>query len=414
MSDPNPKNGSNGEQTRPPTDSLGKLFLRFLRFGFLAWGGPVAQIDMIRQEIVEEERWITMERFRRLLAIYQVLPGPEAHELCVHFGMLARGRIGGILAGLGFMLPGFVLMLVLSWLYLRFGLADTIFQAVFRGVQPAVIALIFRACHRIGKHSITDRPLWAIAILAGCGDLLGVTFWISLPLAGLAYLFCSRKKFVWSIALGAVFLAGAITYSSVMVGQNESAQISQRAEEGALRQTGKSSSSDLFVSGLKSGMLTFGGAYTVISFLEQDAVEKGKWMTRTDFLDGLALSGILPAPLIIFSTFVGYFGGGAMGALAMTIGIFLPAFSFSLLFYRHLEAVVENPWLHSFLEGVTAGVVGLIVATLIGLAQAAITDWRTLAIFLAALVPLYLWKSRASIPVLILSAGLLGLLLFRQ
>ena len=97
-----------------PREGPGRLLLRFLRFGLLAWGGPVAQIAMIRQEIVEEEKWISRERFNRILAVYQALPGPEAHELCVHFGMLSGGRQGGILAGLGFMAPGLVLMFLLS------------------------------------------------------------------------------------------------------------------------------------------------------------------------------------------------------------------------------------------------------------------------------------------------------------
>src|SRR5215208_6252501 len=100
--------------TAPPRESYGKLFLRFLRFGFLAWGGPVAQIAMIRRELVEEEQWISSAQFNRLLAAYQVLPGPEAHELCVHMGTLRAGRLGGLLAGLGFMLPGFLLVLALS------------------------------------------------------------------------------------------------------------------------------------------------------------------------------------------------------------------------------------------------------------------------------------------------------------
>src|SRR5215207_11201574 len=108
--------------SKVPHESYPKLFWRFLKFGLLAWGGPVAQIAMIRQELVDEERWITSERFNRVLAVYQILPGPEAHELCVYFGYLSRGRIGGLLGGLGFMLPGFVLMLALSWVYVRYGL----------------------------------------------------------------------------------------------------------------------------------------------------------------------------------------------------------------------------------------------------------------------------------------------------
>jgi chromate transporter len=176
-----------------PRESYWQLFLRFLRFGFLAWGGPVAQIAMIRQELVEEEKWISKERFNRVLAIYQVLPGPEAHELCVYFGMLAQGRIGGLLAGLGFMLPGFVLMFALSWIYVTFGINSPIVAAVFYGCKAAVVAVIIRAIHRIGGHALTDYRLWGIAIAAASASLLGVHFLITLPLAGLAYSMIKRQ-----------------------------------------------------------------------------------------------------------------------------------------------------------------------------------------------------------------------------
>ena len=134
-----------------PQQSLTSIFLRFLRFGFLAWGGPVAQIAMIRQEIVEEEKWISPEKFNRILSLYQALPGPEAHELCVYFGMMAGGRPGALLAGLGFMLPGFVFMLALSWFYVAYGINSPLFQSAFMGMQPAVAALIVRAVQRIGS-----------------------------------------------------------------------------------------------------------------------------------------------------------------------------------------------------------------------------------------------------------------------
>jgi hypothetical protein len=145
--------------TNVPHEPLGRLFLRFLKFGSLAWGGPVAQIAMIRQELVAEEQWVTPEQFNRVLAMYQVLPGPEAHELCVYFGMLSRGRIGGILAGLGFMLPSFILMFLLSWLYVRYGLKTTgTFAVVLAAVQAAVAALIVRAVHP-DRGSCTRRSM---------------------------------------------------------------------------------------------------------------------------------------------------------------------------------------------------------------------------------------------------------------
>ncbi|RYY37376.1 MAG: chromate transporter, partial [Sphingomonadales bacterium] len=121
-----------------PRLSLITLFLKFLRFGALAFGGPVAQIAMLRQALVEQERWIDSARFNRLLAVLQVLPGPEAHELCVHLGMIARGRIGGLLAGLGFMLPGLVLMLAAGWVYVTWVAGDPGLSAAFLGVQIVV------------------------------------------------------------------------------------------------------------------------------------------------------------------------------------------------------------------------------------------------------------------------------------
>ena len=135
-------------EARPPELSYPALFLRFLRFGMMAFGGPVAQIAMIRRELVDEERWIPSDRFNKLLAVMQVLPGPEAHELCVHLGIRAKGRLGGVLAGLGFMLPGLVLMLALAWAYTRLPIQGTVFGAIFLGVQAAVIAVIVRAIHR--------------------------------------------------------------------------------------------------------------------------------------------------------------------------------------------------------------------------------------------------------------------------
>src|SRR5262249_40756162 len=153
----------------------------------LAWGGPVAQIAMIRQELVEEEKWVSSEQFNRALAVYQILPGPEAHELCVYFGMLSRGRVGGLLAGLGFMLPGFLLMLALSWFYVTYGINNPIFAGLFYGFQAAVAALIIRAVHRIGSHVVTNRWLLGIAILAAFAQFFGVHFAITLTAAGLAY-----------------------------------------------------------------------------------------------------------------------------------------------------------------------------------------------------------------------------------
>ena len=346
-----------------PPPSLAAIFARFLKFGLLAWGGPIAQIAMVRRELVDEAKWLSPSRFARLLAIYQVLPGPEAHELCVHLGMMKRGRIGGILAGLGFMLPGLVLILLLAWAYQGLDLTAAPLAAIFLGIQVGVIALIGRAVHTLGKHLLVNRWHWLIAI---------------------------------------VFFAGSLAWSSDSPAPTAVAASSVTTLA-------------LFAGGLKAGLLTFGGAYTAIPFVHSDTVGRG-WLSDAQFLDGLALSGIIPAPLIIFATFVGYQVGGMPGALAMTVGIFLPAFGFSLLFYDRLESVIDNDRLHQLLTAVAAGVVGLVAATALELALGLAGKLPSLPagaiIFAVNLALLYGWRSKLSVPAAIGVSAIGGIILF--
>jgi chromate transporter len=398
-----------GESTPPPM-SYGGLFLRFLKFGVMAFGGPVAQIAMLRRELVDEEKWISSARFNRLLAVMQVLPGPEAHELSVHLGMRAKGRWGGILAGLGFMLPGFVLMLLLSWLYFRLDFDRSWIGAAFLGVQAAVIGLILRAVHRIGEHILIDRWAWAIGLAVFIAALLGVSFWITLPAAGAVYGLIQARRPAAAVAIA---IAAAALAVSVTLAWPAAAPAAVGGATLAAAGPGAVSPLLLFASGLKAGLLTFGGAYTAIPFLRADAVRQG-WMSDGQFLDGLALSGVLPAPLIIFSTFIGYVAGGTAGAVAITAGIFLPAFAFSLIFYDRLETLVEAKGVKAVLEGVAAGVVGLIAATALQLTVGLLTPLNRapilVAIMLAALAALYLWKSKLAPPAVLLAGGLVGAL----
>ena len=361
---------------------------------------------MIKRELVEEQQWLSPSRFNRLLAIYQVLPGPEAHELCVHLGMLKGGRVAGFLAGLGFMLPGLLLMLLLSWAYARLDLTGAQTQALFLGVQVGVIALIVRAVHRIGEHALTDRWLWAMALASAAAAALGVHFWITLPVAGLGYVLLRRRRFMLAAAmLGGAALVWVLTPASGTA-DGGAGMLIEPASAGAW---------PLFLSGLKAGLLTFGGAYTAIPFVRGDAVGRG-WITDGQFLDGLALAGIIPAPLIIFATFVGFQAGGLAGALAMTAGIFVPAFAFSLLFFDQLELVMEDERLHGLLEGVAAGVVGLIAFTTVelglGVARSVPAPAYAAAIFAGCLALLYLWRSRYNLLAMIPLSALAGWIAF--
>ena len=384
-------------------DAHGAIFLRFLRFGCLAWGGPVAQIAMIRRELVDEAKWIDGPGFNRLLAAYQVLPGPEAHELCVHLGTSRGGRLGGILAGLGFMLPGFLLVLALSALYARIAIDQPPLSAIFLGMQIGVLAIIARAVLRIGGDILSDRWTWALAILAFLATLSGMSFWLVLPAAGLAYAL-ARRGSAW-IAILVVILAGVI---SIWIGPDRGAHL-------AIREQSEASAIALLWTGLKAGLLTFGGAYTAIPFVRDDAVGRG-WLSDSEFLDGLALSGIVPAPLIIFATFVGYQVAGIGGALAITAGIFLPAFLFGTLFHSSIERVTANTKLHDLLEGVAAGVVGIIAATALDIA---FSLWPSLAsplaaaaIFAVGLAIAYFWRSKLAVVAVIGISAVAGLILF--
>lgn len=374
-------------------DSYLSIFKTFLRFGFLAWGGPVAQIAMLREELVERRQWVTPDKFKRALAVYQALPGPEAHELCVYLGMVRKGRLGGFLAGLGFMLPGFGLILFLAWAYTLFG-GDVILPFLM-GFGPAVIALIVRGLDRIGRHTLTTFPSWVSAAVSVGLTFLEVDFWW-------IFLICALWQALWSKGSRhlAVALLGLTSTAAIILPAFFSGE-----EQGMIHGGG------LLVEGLKAGLLSFGGAYTAIPFLKDSMVGVYFGVTQQAFLDGLALSNLIPAPLVIFGTFLGFLAEGFRGAGLVTLGIFLPAFSFTLIGHHYLEKVIENPALHSILDGIAAAVVGLLAVTALEIAAATLTGVFPALIFGIALTGFYLVRGKWAVPGVMLGCGLLVLTL---
>jgi chromate transporter len=374
------------------SESRLSIFLRFLKFGALAWGGPAAQIAMIKHECVDEEGWIDDESFKKLLAVYQVLPGPEAHELCVYFGRLRGGKLGGLLAGLGFMLPGFVLMFGFSIAYVELDLAGEL-DELFYGLTAAVGALVARALVRLGGNFLTDVPLALIAVVA-----FALTVFVSAPFAlvllggGLAYeLWANAERWrgrAGSFALGPPALI-AIALGTITL----------------------SLTATIFVEGLKAGLVTFGGAYTVIPFLQETAVHGHEWLTESQFVDGLAIGGVLPAPTVILSTFVGYIAGGWLGALAMTLGVFLPAFIFPIYLHRLWVRVAENARLRPLLLGVAAAVIGLIAAVMLDILDTSVVDVPTALLTAGAFLALNRWHSKLTIVYVMGACGAIGVLL---
>ncbi len=381
--------------------TLVQLFYLFLKFGFLAWGGPVAQIAMIKDELVLRRAWIPEEKFNRILGVYQALPGPEAHELCCYFGFTQHGRLGSVIAGLGFMLPGFIFMLILSSIYVRFGTTVPILIGAFSFMQPAVTALIVKATHKLGGGLVKSWWQLGIAISALLCALIQADFWIALGLGGVAGVMGKAKpKFTLLFLAVSLILVSALSLDFKL-------PTNFNAEE-TIRVPATWYSTLLL--GLKAGLLTFGGAYTAIPFIQHDAVVLNQWLSMPAFLDGIALAGTIPAPLVIFSTFVGFISAGWVGALALTAGMFLPAFSFTLFGHSLLEKLIENEKIHGFLDGLTAAVVGMIGYSAIGLFISNCLSPRGMTIFLISLAVLFSYRSAFAIPAVMVGAGCLGLI----
>jgi chromate transporter len=377
---------------------LTELFGRFLRFGFAAHGGPAAQIGMLRRELVDRERWIEPEQFRRVLSVYQALPGPEATELSVHFGMLKKGRRGGLVAGLGFVLPGLVLMLIASALYVsssnQGGGAREVIAKLSMGAAPAAVVLMGFGAFRIARGNLSGVVLWIAAIGAAVGELSGVPFWISLILAGVLAEAARKKEqlIVKALVLTGLLALAVLLRKAPMIGQTN------------LEVLRDPSLLWLFGVGLRGGLLTFGGAYTSVPFVRNLVVGQGGFMNDLTFLDGIALGNLLPAPLVIFSTFVGYVGAGLPGAMATTVGMFLPAFAFTLLGFDLITKVIEAPRVHAFLDGVTAGVVGIMAVTVIRFGVVAFDSVAAALAALLAAAVLIRFKSSYAAPLAVLAA----------
>lgn len=384
--------------------SVAAIFARFLRYGLHAFGGPVVQLSMLRHELVERDRWTKHETFTRALAVYQALPGPEATEMCCWFGHLARGRLGAIAAGLGYVLPGFLLMLLCSWLYATHGMQSPWVAAAFAGVQPAALALLVRAVPGIAGHALKVEGAIIVCGFALAADFAGVPFWVPL-VAGAMW--CGLVQHGVALRAAACCVCGVLAWWSVPAPEAASAAV------GAIQPNASKVAADawaLFFVGLKAGLLTFGGAYTAIPFVRGDVVTQRGWLGDAQFLDGIAIGGVLPAPLVIFTTFVGYVTEGLVGACAITVGMFLPAFSFTLVGHHWIDRLVHEPRFHAALDGVAAGALGLIAATALRMCHARLDGWFACVVFGCALVVLLRVRRLSTAPLVLAASAVAGLL----
>src|SRR4030095_4092848 len=327
-----------------------EVFLYFLLLGFINVGGPVAQITMMFNHMVERRAWLSKERFVSIMGFCHMLPGPEALQLAIYVGYIKRGVLAGIAAGVTFIVPGALVMIVLSWLYVEYGSLPQVNDALYI-LKPAVLGIIGAGIIKLGTASI-KTPMLGILLVGSFVALRfgGINLLLVLFVAGiLNLLFVIRPQSLRSTSASVAFITSGF--------------IGLGSFDGKFLQLAW-----LF---LKTGLFSFGGAYASLAFLQQGAVENHHWLTSSQFLDGVALSVATPGPFMLFATFVGYLAAGISGAIVGTVFVFLPSFVFVLLGARHVEQVRNNPPVQAFLSGVSAAVVGVILVVSIDLPREA-------------------------------------------
>src|SRR5215831_12485451 len=306
-----------------------KVFSYFLFLGFVNIGGPVAQITMMFNHMVEKRRWLSKDRFIKIMAFCHMLPGPEALQLAIYIGYLKRKLWGGVLAGVTFILPGAIAMIVLSWLYVRYGKLAGVTDALYV-LKPAVLGIIAAGIIKLGRASIRNVFLGVLLVGAFVGmRFAGINFLLILLIAGLLNLIVERGS--------AFFKSTAPTLPVMLVGTS------------ALLPFSDSRLFQIAWLFFKTGLLSFGGAYASLVFVQRGAVAQYHWLSDSQLLDGVALSVATPGPFMLFTTFVGYVAGGIPGSALATFFVFLPSFVFVLGGVHYIEKVRENRGLQAFL-----------------------------------------------------------------
>jgi chromate transporter len=380
--------------TAPSAVSFGEALRFWLKLGFISFGGPAGQIALMHTELVERRRWISERRFLHALNYCMVLPGPEAQQLATYIGWLMHRTWGGIVAGALFVLPSLVILVALSWVYIAFGDVPLV-AGLFYGIKPAVTALVLHAAHRIGTRALKNRWMWGIAAAAFVAIFaFDVPFPLIVVAAGLIGHFGGRRA-PQVFAMGGGHGTTAAGYGPALIDDHTptpphasfsrarlvrvlmvglvlwGAAMALLVARGGLDDT--LTRMGWFFS--KAAMVTFGGAYAVLPYVYQGAVEQHQWLSGAQMIDGLALGETTPGPLIMVVAFVGFVGGwvkqvagpealflgGALAASVVTFFTFLPSFVFILAGGPLVESTHGQLKFTAPLTAITAAVVGVIL-----------------------------------------------------
>lgn len=369
---------------------LGEIAILFLRLGFTAFGGPAAHIAMMRDEVVQRRKWLDDQQFLDLIGATNLIPGPNSTEMAIHTGYLRAGLAGLVVAGSSFIFPAMLIVLGLSWVYVRFGATPAADQILF-GIKPVVIAIIAQALLGLGKKAVKGPLTATVGLVVLVLFFLNFNLIALLIIGGLTVMLfqnLSRLKDV-HLSLAVHHLTLPLLLSSV------SATFSFLA---------------LFLTFLKIGSILYGSGYVLLAFLRADFVDRLGWLTDQQLIDAVAIGQVTPGPVFTTATFVGYVLGGLPGALLATLGIFLPSFIFVAISNPLIPRLRQSPWAGGFLDGVNVASLGLMAAVTWQLATAAIIDPVTILIVLLSL--LLLLRYNVNSTWLILGGAIAGLLSF--
>jgi len=379
----------------PRAPTRAEAFRFWLKLGFISFGGPAGQIAIMHRELVDERRWISERRFLHALNYCMLLPGPEATQLATYLGWLLHRTRGGVVAGALFVLPSLVILSTLAWIYLRWGHVPAIAGAL-SGVKPVVVAIVIHAAWRIGKRTLRHPALWAIAVAAFVAlqgfDVPFPAIVVGAALAGVALARVAPRAFSGRIGHAATGGPHAPAVIDDDTPTPPHARWSPRrfvavvaafvaiwgAALGALVAAlgAKSTLATMGWFFTKAALVTFGGAYAVLPYIVQNAVDHQGWLTASQMIDGLALGETTPGPLIMVVAFVGFVGAwthapfgpdavaaaGIAGASVATFFTFLPSFLFILAGGPLIEATHGDTRVTAPLAGITAAVVGVVVS----------------------------------------------------
>ncbi len=376
--------GSVAARAAPP--SLPRFVGYFLWLGTTGFGGPIALAGHMQQDLVDKRGWITKEDYLEGLALAQLAPGPLAAQLAIYLGYIRAGILGATLVGVAFVLPSFLMVLVLSAAYVRYGGLSWM-QGIFYGIGATVIAIIARSAFKLSKLTLGKDPLlWAIFFA-----LAASTAWTS-------------REIIWLFLLGGVVAVGV----KALPVRAQAGGAANLLLLGLLTPAG-GPLAQIFWFFAKAGLFVFGSGLAILPFLYGGVVEGHHWLTDRQFVDAVAVAMITPGPVVITVAFIGYIVAGMAGATAAALGVFLPVYLVVIVLAPSYKRWAKNPQLNAFVRGVTAAATGAIAGAVIVLARRSIYDLPTALIGILSLAVLMKWKVPE--PVIIAVAAIVGLAL---